>query len=126
MPKFRKKPVIVDAEVYHRGLEDGFSIPEECRKEFGSDLDGCSTQENEGCGRCKLQKPYIKTLEGKHYISEGDYIVTGVRSERYPVRAEIFKETYEAIHPCDYCRYMSTSNDAVCMTCEDFSNFKEV
>ena len=29
-------------------------IPKECYEEYGQDLDGCSTQENEGCGRCKL------------------------------------------------------------------------
>jgi ribosomal protein S2 len=29
-------------------------IPEECYIEYGKDLDGCSTQSNEGCGRCVL------------------------------------------------------------------------
>ena len=27
-------------------------IDAECYKEFGSDLDGCSRQENEGCNGC--------------------------------------------------------------------------
>ncbi|XFO65399.1 hypothetical protein SPSIL_015090 [Sporomusa silvacetica DSM 10669] len=31
-------------------------IPKECYKDFGSDLDGCSTQENEGCARCSYRK----------------------------------------------------------------------
>ena len=31
-------------------------VPKECYEEFGQDLDGCSTQENEGCGRCSLYK----------------------------------------------------------------------
>lgn len=31
-------------------------VPKECYELFGSDLDGCSTQENEGCGRCPLYK----------------------------------------------------------------------
>ena len=31
-------------------------IPAECYKEFGADLDGCSTQEREGCGACHLAK----------------------------------------------------------------------
>lgn len=30
------------------------NIPKECYEQFGPDLDGCSTQENEGCGRCKI------------------------------------------------------------------------
>lgn len=28
----------------------------ECYEKYGQDLDGCSTQENEGCGRCSLFK----------------------------------------------------------------------
>ena len=31
-------------------------IPKECYEEYGSDLDSCSTQQNEGCGRCRLAK----------------------------------------------------------------------
>lgn len=29
-------------------------VPDSCRKHYGEDLDGCSTQQNEGCGRCAL------------------------------------------------------------------------
>ena len=28
-------------------------VPDECYKEFGSDLDGCSRQENQGCKGCR-------------------------------------------------------------------------
>ena len=83
--KYRKKPVVVDAEVYYRGLEDGYG------KSCSMTYLGC--QDN--CNDCPLYQPYIQTLEGRHYISPGDYIVTGVRGERYPVKPEIFKETYE-------------------------------
>ena len=31
-------------------------IPKECYEQYGKDLDGCSTQSNEGCGRCSLNK----------------------------------------------------------------------
>jgi hypothetical protein len=30
--------------------------PKEYYEEYGQDLDGCRTQENEGCGRCPLFK----------------------------------------------------------------------
>lgn len=69
LAKFRKKPVVIDAEVYRPGLEDGFFA-----------------------GR-----PYIDTLEGRHFISPGDYIVTGIRGERYPVKPDIFEATYEPV-----------------------------
>lgn len=37
----------------------------------------------------------IDTLEGKVRANEGDWIVKGVRGEFYPVRNDIFLETYE-------------------------------
>lgn len=42
-----------------------------------------------------VRVPYINTLEGKHYITEGDWIITGVKGERYPCKADIFELTYE-------------------------------
>lgn len=29
-------------------------VPDECYEQYGDDLDGCSTQEREGCGNCKI------------------------------------------------------------------------
>lgn len=40
---------------------------------------------------------FIDTLEGKMKASPGDYIVTGIDGEQYPVKPEIFKKTYEII-----------------------------
>ena len=31
-------------------------VPDHCYEEFGADLDGCSTQQNGGCGECHLIK----------------------------------------------------------------------
>ena len=31
-------------------------VPETCYEAYGKDLDACSTQESEGCGRCSLFK----------------------------------------------------------------------
>jgi hypothetical protein len=84
MAKYRKKPVVIDAELYHEGLEDGFQC------------EGCPV-----CGgtdkNCEYMKPYIQTLEGEMYISPNDYIITGVRGERYPCKKDIFEETYEKV-----------------------------
>lgn len=40
---------------------------------------------------------YINTLEGVMHASKGDYIVTGVSGEQYPVKPDIFEKTYEPI-----------------------------
>jgi len=79
MPKFRKKPVIVAAERFRKIRERGESV-------FVPD--------------CVVRRPlrrgwWVRTLEGWYGVQLGDWIVTGVRGERYPVRADIFAATYE-------------------------------
>jgi hypothetical protein len=39
----------------------------------------------------------IKTLEGTMRADPGDYIITGVKGERYPCKPDIFEATYEAV-----------------------------
>lgn len=80
MAKWRKKPVVVEAEVYRPGLEDGFGPNPK--------------QITDAMGTQKIC-PFIDTLEGKHFISRGDYIITGVQGERYPCKPDIFLATYE-------------------------------
>jgi hypothetical protein len=86
--KFRKKPVIIEAEQYKPGMEDGFN----CYKITGQFIG--YYPKNGGLPRAK-RVPVICTLEGNHEISEGDWIVTGVKGERYPRKPDIFEMTYE-------------------------------
>ena len=62
MGKYFKKPIVVEAVVYEKGLEDGFAEVIENGK--------------------TILKPYLSTLEGNLYIEEGAYIVTGIKGER--------------------------------------------
>jgi hypothetical protein len=39
----------------------------------------------------------IKTLEGEHKASIGDYIIKGIKGEFYPCKPEIFEQTYEEV-----------------------------
>ena len=39
----------------------------------------------------------IKTLEGEHIATIGDYIIKGVKGEYYPCKPDIFEITYEKI-----------------------------
>lgn len=39
----------------------------------------------------------IATLEGTMIARVGDWIITGVKGERYPCKPDIFAETYEAV-----------------------------
>ena len=44
--------------------------------------------------RCK-NKTFVQTMEGQLFARAGDWIVTGVKGEKYPVADEIFRLTYE-------------------------------
>jgi hypothetical protein len=83
--RFRKLPVVVDAEQFLVGspFPDGL-----CNK-----LDAPVGIANGAC------YPHVHTLEGALTVSHGDWIVTGINGERYPVKPDIFARTYEPEKP---------------------------
>lgn len=83
--KVRKKPIMVEAELYKPGMEDGFAIF------IGYNIPDNAVTDGKG------GIAYIDTLEGRHMICHGDYIITGVKGERYPIKPDIFNATYEII-----------------------------
>lgn len=91
MSKFRKKPVVIEAEIYKEGMEDGFlyyAIGGEIIDYF---------DKNEKCRPKTPRVPVIKTLEGVLQISKGDYIVTDTQGKRYPCKPDIFEASYEIV-----------------------------
>ena len=40
----------------------------------------------------------LDTLEGTFHGKKGDYLVIGVRDEKYIVKREIFKQTYDRVN----------------------------
>jgi hypothetical protein len=46
-----------------------------------------------------IEREVIKTLEGELTAEPGDWIITGVKGERYPCKPDIFKMTYEPAEP---------------------------
>lgn len=90
MAKYVKKKIVVEAEQYRIGLEDGIDSIEVA---ICHGLDETTYKSP----LTPNKAPYILTLEGKHYISQGDFIIKGVRGERYPCKKDIFEETYNLI-----------------------------
>ena len=83
MAKWRKKPIVVEADPYEPGMEDGFdNTPISRVGRYGYPVSESQ------------RRPYIETLEGRHFITKGDYIITGVKNERYPCKADIFLASY--------------------------------
>lgn len=83
MPKFRKKPVVIEAEQFFADREPW---PEGIK---------CGTREMSGADPEHIH--LIETLEGPLIVSEGDWIITGVNGERYPCKPDIFQKTYEPV-----------------------------
>ena len=74
MARYRKKPVIIEAYQWHIVLGEGAGVI-----------------------LSKDGKPYCKTLEGPLWVSDGDWIITGVEGEVYPCKPDIFEKTYELV-----------------------------
>jgi hypothetical protein len=49
----------------------------------------------EQCGKPHHVHGWIDTLEQGHRVCPGDWIITGVKGERYPCKPDIFADTYE-------------------------------
>lgn len=92
MAKYRKKPVEIEA-VQFQGFSptSGQVIlserPEWLTSEFGNRVLFFGERDT----------LTIKTLEGEHIASIGDYIIKGVKGEFYPCKPDIFELTYEKI-----------------------------
>lgn len=84
MPKFRKKPVVIDAvlwdgseqawnDIRDMGCHDSFQTPEQ---HFNF---------------------WIHTLEGDMLCRKGEWVIKGVNGEFYPCKPDIFEKTYEIV-----------------------------
>ena len=82
MAKYRKKPVVVEAFQFKKG-----SWYTHCPELIYSPL--------------LRSEPYIDTLEGRMFVTQGDYIIRGVKGEVYPCKPDIFEATYEPVEAGD-------------------------
>lgn len=86
MPKYRKLPVVIEAEEWFPGKKVEGVVP--CIRQVPV-FD-------------EFDRPWqsfmgIKTLEGDMEVSPGDFVITGVNGEKYPCKPDIFWKTYEPI-----------------------------
>lgn len=108
--KYKKKPIVIEADVFSWGMEDGIlryneRIPREVNefhpemtsKLFPGYLARYDTyNEDRGFNRGNWI-PYISTPEGDIKITEGDFIITRADGARYPCKPDIFEKTYEKV-----------------------------
>lgn len=79
MAKYRKKPVVIEA----------FQLTAEVL-----DAKGWT---DEGDIHYRLDHAFIDTMEGRMYANCNDWIITGVKGEKYPCKPDIFEATYEIV-----------------------------
>lgn len=102
MSKYRKKPVVIEAITFDELVQLGKIVV--LARPGGELTNGMPwsfdyrghpiTHENDNCY-------LIPTLEGTMRFERGDMLITGVKGEIYPCKADIFEATYEAVSPID-------------------------
>jgi hypothetical protein len=102
MPKFRKKPVLIEAVLYdemaarlgwgHEIMNAHPWLDEAYENDVLSNV-GKRTE----AGHIADQHLTIKTLEGIMRADPGDWIIRGVKGEIYPCKPDIFAETYDVV-----------------------------
>ncbi len=112
MTKYRKKPVVIEATQWHVNgdhPDDDCPVFQRPTGPEGQMMDypgegkvvryyrrpECDGQDKcKHCGQIMHVHGWIDTLEGGHVVCPGDWIITGIRGERYPVKPDIFEATY--------------------------------
>jgi hypothetical protein len=84
MPKFRKKPVVIEAMQFTGNFD-------EIEAFVGGDADFRMG----GDGEFRNGELIVATLEGPLRASPNDWIIKGVQGEFYPCKPDIFGATYE-------------------------------
>ena len=97
MPKFRKKPVIIEAFQMTEARRWDSSIWPGWLHEAWTRHPGEKAMWPDPDQGINGPKLVCGTLEGVHKISWGDWIIQGVQGEIYPCKPDIFQETYEFV-----------------------------
>lgn len=86
--EFQKKPVVISAIQFTGTNHDEVFA-------FCPDASNSATPGQDQ--NAVSNRLWIKTLEGGHIASAGDYIIRGVKGEFYPCKPDIFAATYDPL-----------------------------
>lgn len=105
--KYRKKPVIIEATQWFKNGDhpddydkdaDSNEAAKQCEGQVVRYFRHPSIQDSQVCSKCgatMFRHGWIDTLEDGHNVCPGDWIITGVKGERYPCKPDIFEATYD-------------------------------
>ena len=91
MPKFRKKPVVIEAVQYSmtQPFEPGPAWLNEALAKRPGEVGAIWSDDEDA------RVLMIGTLESPHECRVGDWIIQGVAGELYPCKPDVFAATYE-------------------------------
>ena len=118
--RFRKKPVVIEAAQWFKNGDHPDDYPDgevlvggEMEQMSGAAMKDLGWEGNvvryfrhpsvdgerpcERCGVRMHEHGWIDTLEGGHKVCPGDWVITGVKGERYPCKPDIFAALYDAV-----------------------------
>lgn len=112
--KYRKKPVVIDAEVYREGLEDGwtvlfsgnffnyekdFTTLDEAKEFISNNMGYHEVDIVDKNDEIIYERPfaYILASKDKHHVRQGDYIVTNEYGSMTVYSPVVFHKYFEAI-----------------------------
>jgi hypothetical protein len=90
MPKFRKKPVVIEAfkssDLLRLAEHDFWNLPQ-CIRDAYDKVDILFASDH----------IRIRTLEGIMCADRDDFVIRGVKGELYPCKPDVFEATYEPV-----------------------------
>jgi len=95
MAKYRKKPIVIEAYQWHKVSEYVEGVER--------DVDYYRTPDEDGqdkclkCGHILNDHGWIDNLVCSHAVCPGNWVITDISGEKYPCKADIFEQTYEAV-----------------------------
>jgi len=90
--RYRKKPVVVEAFQWQPQNDHAAAWPQWAVEALAQYPNIGYLRAIQQDGRNVLE---VRTLEGKVWAREGDWVVRGVEGELYPVKDSVFRATYE-------------------------------
>lgn len=94
--RYRKKPVVIEAfQMTEARRMDNNEWPAWLHQAWNIDRDAEGALQRVNMDAVLPDALEIVTLEGKHRVSWGDWIIRGVKGEIYPCKPDIFAATYE-------------------------------
>ena len=90
--KFRKKPIVIEAEQF-MPFENDRHKPQSNVPQVFVDIENSKTNWS------------IKTLEGRYDVTPKEWIIKGIKGEFYPCKPDIFEQTYDKIDSIKVMNY---------------------